>query len=71
MEEADGSLRFDFEVGERDLLAFHRLLRRLTLAERRRSDGDAALGYLPAERRARGKGSEANRNEGAARCELG
>ena len=64
VEEADGSLWFDFEVGERDLPAFHRLLRRLPPAEKYRSDGYAALGYLPAERRERGKGSEVNRNEG-------
>ena len=43
---------------------FHRLPCRLPSAERYRSDGRAALGYLPAGRRERGKGSEANRNEG-------
>ena len=57
VEEADGSLWFDFEVGERDLPTFHRLLRRLPSAERYRSDGHEALGYLPAERRARGRGA--------------
>ena len=60
-EEADGSLWFDFEVGERDLPTFHRLPRRLPSAERCRSDG---YGYLPAGRRERGKGSEVNRNDG-------
>ena len=64
VEEADGSLWFDFEVGELDLLTFHRLLRRLPSAERYRSDGYVALGYLPSERHERGKGSEVNRNEG-------
>ena len=64
VEEADGSLRFDFEVGERNLPMFHRLLRRLPSAEKYRSDGCEALGYLPAGRRERGKGSEVNRNEG-------
>ena len=64
VEKADGSLWFDFEVGERDLPTFHRLLRRLPAAERCSSDGRAARGYLPAERRERGKGNEANRNEG-------
>ena len=33
-------------------------------AARHSSDGYAALGCLPAERRERGKGSELNRNEG-------
>ena len=33
-------------------------------AEKRRSDGYDALGHLPAGRRERGKGSDANRNEG-------
>ena len=64
VEESDGSLWFDFEVGGRDLPTFHRLLRRLPLAEKCGSDGYEALGYLPAERRARGKGGEANRNDG-------
>ena len=64
VEEADGSARFDFEVGDRDLPTFHRLLRRLPPAEKCRSDGYEALGHLPAGRRERGKGSEVNRNEG-------
>ena len=64
VEESDGSLRFDFKVGDRDLLTFHRLLRRLPAAERCRSDGYAVYGHLPAGRRERGKGSEVNRNEG-------
>ena len=64
VEEADGSARFDFEVGDRDLLTFHRLLSRLPAAEKYRSDGYEALGHLPDERRERGKGSEVNRNEG-------
>ena len=64
VEEADGNVWFDFEVGDRDLLTFHRLLRRLPAAERYRSDGYEALGYLPASRHERGKGSEVNRNEG-------
>ena len=51
-------------LGGRDLPTFHRLPRRLPPAEKRRSDGYAALGHLPAERRERGKGSQANRNEG-------
>ena len=62
--EADGSLWFDFKVGERNLLTFHRFLRRLPPAERYRSDGYEALGCLPAGRRERGKGSEVNRNDG-------
>ena len=70
VEEADGNLRLDFDVGERDLLAFHRLLRRLPSAERCRSDGYEELGCLPAGRRARGKGNEANRNEGRLRAKL-
>ena len=65
IEEADGSLRFDFEVGGRDLPTFHRLLRRLPDAEKYRSDGYDVYGcLLPAERHERGKGSEVNRNEG-------
>ena len=60
VEEADGSLRFDFDVGERDLPTFHRLLRRLPPAERYMSDGYEALGHLPAGRHERGKGSEVN-----------
>ena len=65
IEEADGSRWFDFEVGDRDLLTFHRLLRRLPAAEKYRSDGYEVYGcLLPAERHARGKGGEVNRNEG-------
>ena len=52
------------------MLAFHRLLRRLPLAERCRSEGYDVYGHLPAERRARGKGSEANRNDGRLRAKL-
>ena len=41
--------------------AFRRLPRRLPPAEKRRSSGCEALGHLPV---GRGKGGEANRNEG-------
>ncbi len=64
VEEADGSVWFDFEVGDRDLLTFHRLLSRLPAAEKYRSDGYEVYGHLPDERHERGKGSEVNRNEG-------
>ena len=64
VEEADGSVWFDFEVGDRDLPTFHRLLRRLPSAERYRSDGYEVYGHLPAKCHERGKGSEVNRNEG-------
>ena len=70
VEAADGSLCFDFEVGDLDLPTFHRLLRRLPSAERRRSDGYEALGYLPVRAPRAGKGSEANRNEGRLRAKL-
>ncbi len=64
VEEADGSVWFDFEVGDRDLLTFHRLLSRLPAAEKYRSDGYEVYGHLPDDRHKRGKGSEVNRNEG-------
>ena len=67
VEETDGSLWFDFEVGDRDLPTFHRLLRRLPPAQRYRSDGYDVYKHLPAARRERGKGSEVNRKRGATR----
>ena len=72
MEESGRNLRFDFKVGERDLLTFHRLLRRLPSAERCRRDGHEALGCLPAGRRERGEGERSEpQQEAAARCGLG
>ena len=62
VEESDGRVWFDFEVGDRDLPTFRRLLRRLPPAEKYRSDGYEALAHLPAGRRERGRGSEVNRN---------
>ena len=56
-EEADGSARFDFEVGDRDLPTFYRLLRRLPPAQKCRSDGYEALGIFPPGAASGGRGA--------------
>ena len=64
MEEWDGSRRADFEVGQRDMERFIRLLRRLPKAAKYRSDHFEAYSLLHPVSHAKGKGSEVNRNEG-------
>ncbi len=64
VEARDGERWADFEVGSRDRETFVRLLSRLPEAERYRSDGYEAYGWLPTGSREVGKGSEVNRNEG-------
>ena len=64
VEEKDGEMWADFEVGSRERETFVRLLSRLPEAERYRSDGYEAYGWLPTGSREVGKGSEVNRNEG-------
>ena len=67
VEEWDGSRWANFEVGYRDSETFLRLFRRLPKAAKYRSDHYEAYGLPPPVRHVKGKGSEVNRNEGAAR----
>ena len=66
VEERDGSRWSDFKVGRRDMATFLRLLRRLPKAAKYRSDRYEAYSVPPLILHVKGKGSEVNRNEGAA-----
>ena len=64
VEEADGSIWRDYEVGRRDEQTFLRLYERLPDAKKYRSDDYNVYKWLPSDRHMVGKGSEVNRNEG-------
>ena len=64
VEEADGRIWVDFEVGDRSEATFLRLYGRLPEAEKYRTDAYQVYGWLPASRHVVSKGGEVNRNEG-------
>ena len=64
VEEEDGSMWSDYEVGRRDEPTFLRLYERLPEARKYRSDDYSVYKWLPRNLHEVGKGSEVNRNEG-------
>ncbi len=64
VEERDGIRWRMYEVGDRDLSAFSRLLDRLPDADRYETDAYGVYEWLPRDRRVVGKGGAVNWNEG-------
>ena len=64
VEERDGSMWIDFEVGDRDEASFLRLLERLPDAQRYETDAYGVYGTLPVNKHVVGKYGAVNWNEG-------